>query len=530
MKKIIFISLIFVFILFNCKESTSPSNVTVDEAEQALEDVLYDIINSDNIESPENIDFSHAHQLFTELYQKNPADPDANFGLALTNMLMITQSAQMNNIFEEWEEFMNGNDPLAKLNKSNRNRTSLKPHFPTSSNSLKLDSKNLVTGYINLSKSAYKNPPKFSQIQSFLENDLIPRLNKSLSYLDVVDNNPDYTFIVSPRMQGDIEADPIEIDLTEIYTLEAGLHALKALADLTVAYNVDIWGLDSLAALATFSKGGDFLTLRNGNTPMQDAKSSILLAADNIEYAIDFCLNETDNQDDDLIKLSSSDQHDIDLLLEGLDKLRSHLNQPQVYTGDWDGDDSTPQEELTVNFSQLFDNPIEDLKEKLPDYTIAIQNHPVKNKDWGSKEISVKASITVANASYYYYYHYSSFWNEDYKNSNIEIPKFDQVYDSVYTVLKGKDNISDFYMDLWWNQELAPGSYIITATLFFQYEYTRIEFNLYLPSSFTWNDPFDQWIFPDPTFNGFLPGMTDAEFKRIFGITEDKWEESIAKK
>ncbi|MCP4582181.1 MAG: hypothetical protein GY839_11245, partial [candidate division Zixibacteria bacterium] len=38
---------------------------------------------------------------------------------------------------------------------------------------------------------------------------------------------------------------------------------------------------------------------------------------------------------------------------------------------------------------------------------------------------------------------------------------------------------------------------------------------------------FDDWIFPDPTFNGLFPGMTDAEMKETFGITAEDWEREM---
>ncbi len=37
---------------------------------------------------------------------------------------------------------------------------------------------------------------------------------------------------------------------------------------------------------------------------------------------------------------------------------------------------------------------------------------------------------------------------------------------------------------------------------------------------FVWTaQTFDAWAFPDPTFNGLLPGMTDPKLKEIFGLT-----------
>jgi hypothetical protein len=39
---------------------------------------------------------------------------------------------------------------------------------------------------------------------------------------------------------------------------------------------------------------------------------------------------------------------------------------------------------------------------------------------------------------------------------------------------------------------------------------------------------FEQWNFPDPTFNGILPEITtDAEFKQTFGIDADDWQKEV---
>ena len=108
------------------------------------------------------------------------------------------------------------------------------------------------------------------------------------------------------------------------------------------------------------------------------------------------------------------------------------LTQPAEYTDDWDNDPDTPDETITVNFSKIFDNPANDLKALIPDYSVLVQPVMAQNQ---------------------------------------------------------------------------------SAT-----------FKVYIPL-IIWNaNSFSEWILPDPTFNGFLPGMTDSEFKRIFGITADDWQ------
>jgi len=38
---------------------------------------------------------------------------------------------------------------------------------------------------------------------------------------------------------------------------------------------------------------------------------------------------------------------------------------------------------------------------------------------------------------------------------------------------------------------------------------------------------FSTWTFPDPTFNGLLPGMTDSQFKQTFGISASDWKQQV---
>ena len=44
----------------------------------------------------------------------------------------------------------------------------------------------------------------------------------------------------------------------------------------------------------------------------------------------------------------------------------------------------------------------------------------------------------------------------------------------------------------------------------------------------TWDaSSFDTWIFPDPTFNGFLPGMTDPQLKQMFELNAATWKPTV---
>ena len=83
-------------LFFACESSTDPdtepelSATYIDSAKIALENVLYQLINDDNVE-PADVDFSEPQRLFNLAYENDPKNPDANFGLALTNFLIINK-------------------------------------------------------------------------------------------------------------------------------------------------------------------------------------------------------------------------------------------------------------------------------------------------------------------------------------------------------------------------------------------------------------------------------------------------------
>ncbi len=513
-----------------CSEQTSSgpdpnaARATVDSANAALEDVLYYMINS-GVDDHRDINFSRPYNFFNRAYQQDPNNLDANFGLALTSLLMITQDDDFNNMVFDWESYFGTS--VEGLGKST---SSFKPLFPVSFEGVEMPHRRLAYGLVNLPKKALQDPPTFNDIQSVIETALLPRLDVAIKALDRIDNNPDYTYMVSPRMQGDPGADSVEIDLTEIYVLEFYINMLNAMANFTISYNVDIWGYDSLQAISAFSKGGTFLSLRRGGQPMNNAKSSLLTALDKMEAGIDFLQNESDPQDNDLIKLDGS-QREIDEIEQQIDEARNMFAGPQAITDDWDDNPATPDETISLDYGQLFDNPIADLKAKLPNYSINVFGVDVTSGyESFEEDMAVRAELSVSEDNYYYYNRSYSWYGGgqayDYFDSNVDIPGFDTAFDSLVTALMAKPNIKYIYIDVSWGESLTAGNYIITEEFYVYHAKERTLFRAYVPA-LTWQaNSFSTWIFPDPTFNGFMPGMTDSEFKRVFGITADDWEKS----
>ena len=75
----------------------------------ALENIISNLYNQD-IEHPEQIDFSMAHNNYLSALAIDSDSPEANFGAGLTGFLMVTQDPMFIEVFEQWDEWDDNND------------------------------------------------------------------------------------------------------------------------------------------------------------------------------------------------------------------------------------------------------------------------------------------------------------------------------------------------------------------------------------------------------------------------------------
>jgi hypothetical protein len=416
----------------------------VDQANELLEDVLYELIQSE-LEGldPTEVDFTPINALYKEALNLDPSNLEAHFGAGLTEILTISMDSEFALVYDEWAAFLDtasffgmegGGPPL-----------SVRPSFPARKENLSLPADYLAVTTLGLVHWSLEDPPQVSDIQNVIEQALLPKINYALERLYRVDDDQNFQFIITPRMQGDEDEDPIELDLTEIYALEMSLNLLKSFCSAFISYDYDFASYDSTGLHAAIQQSSSFLSLRSGGADdMATAKSSFLSAVDNLEDGIEFLKGETDNQDDDLIKIDPDffTEQDLDSILAYLPEVRGALTGIQEVTGDFDRDGD--METIEVGLGNIFDDPIENYKAMFPPYTGSVERDSVGHYEW------------------------------------------------------------------WWNGQ--------------EWEYIYVLDYTYFAPVITWEaDYFEEWIFPDPTFNGALPGMTDAEFKATFGLYEEDW-------
>ena len=85
----------------------------------------------------QDVNFSVPYNLYTSAFSKDPANQDANFGLALTGMFMMTQEQQVNDAFDDWQSYLEGGDPFQVP--SSQSGSSLNIGLPTSINSFSIE-------------------------------------------------------------------------------------------------------------------------------------------------------------------------------------------------------------------------------------------------------------------------------------------------------------------------------------------------------------------------------------------------------
>jgi hypothetical protein len=176
-----FAFLLFVLVILFCQFScTTENGATAPEeddpegaksdielANQALADVLYGLVNSDGPESLQDINFQVPFGLYSSAFAKDPANYDANFGMALTGIFMITQDQQVNDAFEEWQSYLESGEPF-RVPLSSQDGFGLNIGFPNSLSSFSIHNKDLAKSIVGTHRITLDDAPKISTIQRIL--------------------------------------------------------------------------------------------------------------------------------------------------------------------------------------------------------------------------------------------------------------------------------------------------------------------------------------------------------------------------
>ncbi len=363
-----------------CGEDTGAED-RLDDALIRMENSMYRLINCEEGDPFEcQAYFSQANEMFKETMLASTDSTrirTANLGAALTEIMQLNEDNELKNIKNRFQEYLDTASIFNKSAKSSPGKPAslnssmlqfrLNPFTP---NVLNAKRENELAGHFRpFLKVALANPPLISEVQSVIRRKVIPAIDYAIARLEFIEKDPAFVFMVSPRMQGDMDSDPREMDMTELKVLHGALLTMRASFRVFNAYNLDVPDYSAGTIAQTLSPGSAFLTLNSGHE-LSAARTDLMTAADTLIGAIRFLRAETDLQNDDLIKMDTAfmDTTDFDEMEGHLRDISNGLIQNVTVYDVNDFNDS-----VVVNMGQFFINPIQDFKAKMPDYRILIQ-------------------------------------------------------------------------------------------------------------------------------------------------------------
>ena len=175
-------------------------------------------------------------------------------------------------------------------------------------------------------------------------------------------------------MQGElpIDADPLELDYTEILALQAVLQLALAAIDVATAYILSPNPLDAQGLVDAMDPNSDFLKLATGGADaLGDALEELKSAGTLLLAALDELVAEIDDQTDDIIKIDPSggwfDAQAVADVRAVIQDVLDALSAPTVITLN----EGTPDEySFMLDAREFFIDPIADLKALLAPYEV----------------------------------------------------------------------------------------------------------------------------------------------------------------
>jgi hypothetical protein len=366
-----------------CEDTSEPTPAADCDALRAtayaaLENELYRLSQlPDPPSGPSDIHFSEAEDAYAEALACDPANGEAILGAGLTGFLAVTQDPQIVDAWDRWETFVDTVQVFHRdIVPTRAGGTPGDPGaaLPAGFDGLNPEISDLFRMTVGLVAGSFVDPHQVEDLQSLVETEILPRLSLAMDRLDTVLDQADFSFPISGKMQGDLAASDLELDLTEVHALLAAGTALRAMCELAVSYSLNLESYDCTGMETALTQDSGFLALREGGAArMAGIEGRLRDVLDQIEEGIAYLRAETDPQDDDLIVIDSGDgptEADLDQLLADIDSVRADLDAPFTVRADFD--DNGTREDLTIDPAAFFANAPENLKALIPGYSVAV--------------------------------------------------------------------------------------------------------------------------------------------------------------
>ena len=344
--------------LFGCSEDKGADEAaTADQLFAQGIAYLEDEMAGVNPEEPPwmwDIDMERANGYFEDALDIDPDHCGALVMAAMTRLAMVLQDPDLADIIEGLfpEEEPGPGGPGDFLF-----RTLRKPDVYTAA---------------RLLRESYRSDFPFSELQSFIEAEVLPALEYADGNLAQFEGQ-DCVVLLDIEVEESRSPVEIEIDAADVFLMHAPLDVLQAVFYIAVSYNVDVEEGQSLQEL--IDEDPDFLSLRPGGN-MASAYTELLEMQYNLREAAWSLAHETDPQDTDLftntddegwVPLGAGFSDTLNMIADQVyDALENGLNfNPAEDTGE----PAAPDIDILVDLHELFSDPLDPITDYFPAHT-----------------------------------------------------------------------------------------------------------------------------------------------------------------
>ena len=524
-------------VLADCEEALAAAHTE-------LENVLFEEINAEDPQYPDEVDFSGVKALYEQLLTCGPSDAnarlEAHLALALLEIATLSTDPDVNAAFDEWKAYLDefvpfetdapvlaGFGPLT-LGKGN-GEFSLSAGFAPRS----------VLALVRMAR--FGAVPQVSTVQAVLENKVLPAATRALEHIDEVLAAEGFEFEISPTMQGDENELPLIADRTDFLATRAALYGLRAGCRAAVSYEVSMPAYDAANIVAALDQStGTWLRLRTGGAAnMAAVPSDLIAAAQDLNDAILSLFAEidsNDNQDDEVIKIGPdlpSRSKIEEFRTDELPRIIRSLQGPTEETYDWDFDESTPRVALEVDLNHFFTNAAPDFKLLAPPYEISTELVPYE-QNWiydppSTDQVTVQVPEGGIYSSVYCqirYYRSGPGWEDCYAEENWLASALRSVRDAKVEEVRsipgwaGDVSVTVYFA----GGPLDAGTQSIEVALDVSYSVT--DRWVAIPVVTFEADTYSEWAaaWPDPSMHGLFPNPpSSTQMLTIFGMAEENW-------
>lgn len=506
------------------------------EAGESLATLMTSVVDpiiddADSSFRPDDIDFSQVHAKYQEALGYDAGCKNAKFGVAFTGILMFLVDDDFNDLVEDYKHLY---DTL-EFNPLRPGGVAPVPD---------LGGKPLVEG-IPLKAGRFRDlipsplaldqamvgmalaDPNISEIQQRIDAVLLPSLVEARQHLEDLLEDPNYTFVITPEMQGNDGASQIVLDRSDFQVFLALVQGAEAGLHVFLARNFDVDSYTTDGITKALRKDSSFGSLKGsgvGTGHMTAAKTRVLGCLEAVKQAVDYLKLEVGtSQMYDLIKVYSNDLSALNDVYDAADSILWYFDGPReldIIWSDWDCyevdgwwycDEIFDTVAVTVDINKFFDAPIANFKDFIPNYTITVTPAEQTHQDF--------ADLNFNRMRY---------WDnlDRYFDRTIDTPFFavhmpDTDSDEFYRFLAEERQAMLGWYDLYDYCNYPPYQYPDDIWCFWsenQWYYEELyEAVTSLEVCYDWSAAaFETWEFPNPTMNGLFPGMTSDRLKEIW--------------